>query len=153
MKDTIKLILEDVDKIPKDFHELKNMLEQLENPNKKMHIDDIYKFKNPMLKIPNIEEDITKQIILVHTITCYSKFVGIVVKVCENVYVIKGTRIINSRYDPDITTWLTTGHSILDTISKFRIAMGDNYVMFYVVRNKEEMLCVLNEICFSNQKL
>ena len=35
MKDTIKLILEDVDKIPEDFHELKNMLEQLENPNKK----------------------------------------------------------------------------------------------------------------------
>ena len=69
MKDTIKLILEDVDKIPKDFHELKNMLEQSENPNEKMHINNIYKFKNPMLKIPNISEDITKQIVLIHTIT------------------------------------------------------------------------------------
>ena len=41
MKDTIKLILEDTDRIPKDFHELKDMLEQLENPNEKMHNDDI----------------------------------------------------------------------------------------------------------------
>ena len=146
MKDTIKLILEDVDKIPKDFHELKNMLEQSENPNEKMHIDDIYKFKNPMLKIPNISEDITKQIVLIHTITNYSKFVGIVVKVRENKYAIRGTQIINSRYDSDITTWVTTGHSILETISKFQIAMGNNYVMFYVIRNKEEMLCVLNEL-------
>lgn len=151
MKDTIKLILEDVDKIPKDFHELKNMLEQSENPNEKMHIDDIYKFKNPMLKIPNISEDITKQIVLIHTITNYSKFVGIVVKVRENKYAIRGTQIINSRYslllrDPDMTTWVTTGHSILETISKFQIAMGNNYVMFYVIRNKEEMLCVLNEL-------
>lgn len=146
MKDTIKLILEDVDKIPKDFHELKNMLEQSENPNEKMHIDDIYKFKNPMLKIPNISEDITKQIVLIHTITNYSKFVGIVVKVRENKYAIRGTQIINSRYDSDITTWVTTGHSILETISKFQIAMGNNYVMFYVIRNKEEMLCVLNKL-------
>jgi len=151
MKDTIKLILEDVDKIPKDFHELKNMLEQSENPNEKMHIDDIYKFKNPMLKIPNISEDITKQIVLIHTITNYSKFIGIVVKVRENKYAIRGTQIINSRYslllrDPDMTTWVTTGHSILETISKFQIAMGNNYVMFYVIRNKEEMLCVLNEL-------
>ncbi len=151
MKDTIKLILEDVDKIPKDFHELKNMLEQSENPNEKMHIDDIYKFKNPMLKIPNISEDITKQIVLIHTIINYSKFIGIVVKVRENKYAIRGTQIINSRYslllrDPDMTTWVTTGHSILETISKFRIAMGNNYVMFYVIRNKEEMLCVLNEL-------
>lgn len=146
MKDTIKLILEDVDKIPKDFHELKNMLEQSENPNEKMHINNIYKFKNPMLKIPNISEDITKQIVLIHTITNYSKFVGIVVKVRENKYAIRGTQIINSRYDSDITTWVTTGHSILETISKFQIAMGNNYVMFYVIRNKEEMLCVLNEL-------
>lgn len=146
MKDTIKLILEDVDKIPKDFHELKNMLEQSENPNEKMHIDDIYKFKNPMLKIPNISEDITKQIVLIHTIINYSKFIGIVVKVRENKYAIRGTQIINSRYDSDITTWVTTGHSILETISKFQIAMGNNYVMFYVIRNKEEMLCVLNEL-------
>lgn len=151
MKDTIKLILEDVDKIPKDFHELKNMLEQSENPNEKMHIDDIYKFKNPMLKIPNISEDITKQIVLIHTIINYSKFIGIVVKVRENKYAIRGTQIINSRYslllrDPDMTTWVTTGHSILETISKFQIAMGNNYVMFYVIRNKEEMLCVLNEL-------
>jgi len=153
MKDAIKLILEDTDRIPTNFHELKNMLEQLENPNEKMHINNIYKFKNPMLKIPNISEDITKQIVLIHTITNYSKFVGIVVKVRENKYAIRGTQIINSRYDPDMTTWVTTGHSILETISKFRIAMGDNYVMFYVIRNKEEMLCVLNEICFSSQKL
>ena len=146
MKDTIKLILEDVDKIPKDFHELKDMLEQSENPNEKMHIDDIYKFKNPMLKIPNISEDITKQIVLIHTITNYSKFVGIVVKVRENKYAIRGTQIINSRYEPDMTAWVTTGHSILETISKFQIAMGNNYVMFYVIRNKEEMLCVLNEL-------
>lgn len=146
MKDTIKLILEDTDKIPKNFHELKIILEQSENPKEKMHIDDIYKFKNPMLKIPNISEDITKQIVLIHTITNYSKFVGIVVRVCENVYVIKGTQIINSRYDPDMTTWITIGHSILETISKFQIAMGNNYVMFYVIRNKEEMLCVLNEL-------
>lgn len=146
MKDTIKLILEDVDKIPKDFHELKNMLEQSENPNEKMHIDDIYKFKNPMLKIPNISEDITKQIVLIHTIINYSKFIGIVVKVRENKYAIRGTQIINSRYNSDITTWVTTGHSILETISKFQIAMGNNYVMFYVIRNKEEMLCVLNEL-------
>ena len=146
MKDTIKLILEDVDKIPKDFHELKNMLEQSENPNEKMHINNIYKFKNPMLKIPNISEDITKQIVLIHTITNYSKFVGIVVKVRENKYAIRGTQIINSRYDSDITTWVTTGHSILETISKFQIAMGNNYVMFYVIRNKEEMLCVLNKL-------
>lgn len=146
MKDTIKLILEDVDKIPKDFHELKDMLEQSENPNEKMHIDDIYKFKNPMLKIPNISEDITKQIVLIHTIINYSKFIGIVVKVRENKYAIRGTQIINSRYDSDITTWVTTGHSILETISKFQIAMGNNYVMFYVIRNKEEMLCVLNEL-------
>lgn len=146
MKDTIKLILEDTDRIPKDFHELKNMLEQSENPNEKMHIDDIYKFKNPMLKIPNISEDITKQIVLIHTIINYSKFIGIVVKVRENKYAIRGTQIINSRYDSDITTWVTTGHSILETISKFQIAMGNNYVMFYVIRNKEEMLCVLNEL-------
>ena len=128
MKDTIKLI------------------EQSENPNEKMHIDDIYKFKNPMLKIPNISEDITKQIVLIHTIINYSKFIGIVVKVRENKYAIRGTQIINSRYDSDITTWVTTGHSILETISKFQIAMGNNYVMFYVIRNKEEMLCVLNEL-------
>lgn len=146
MKDTIKLILEDVDKIPKDFHELKDILEQSENPNEKMHINNIYKFKNPMLKIPNISEDITKQIVLIHTITNYSKFVGIVVKVRENKYAIRGTQIINSRYDSDITTWVTTGHSILETISKFQIAMGNNYVMFYVIRNKEEMLCVLNKL-------
>ena len=146
MKDAIKLILEDTDRIPTNFHELKNMLEQSEKKNKKMHINDIYKFKNPMLKIPNISEDITKQIVLIHTITNCSKFVGIVVKVRENKYVIRGTQIINSRYDSDMTTWVTTGHSILETISKFRIAMGDNYVMFYVIRNKEEMLCVLNEL-------
>ena len=146
MKDAIKLILEDTDRIPTNFHELKIILEQSENPKEKMHIDDIYKFKNSMLKIPNISEDITKQIVLIHTITNCSKFVGIVVKVRENKYAIRGTQIINSRYDSDITTWVTTGHSILETISKFRIAMGNNYVMFYVIRNKEEMLCVLNEL-------
>ena len=69
-----------------------------------------------------------------------------VVKVRENKYAIRGTQIINSRYDPDMTTWVTTGHSILETISKFQIAMGNNYVMFYVIRNKEEMLCVLNKL-------
>ncbi len=146
MKDAIKLILEDTDRIPTNFHELKIILEQSENPKEKMHIDDIYKFKNSMLKIPNISEDITKQIVLIHTITNCSKFVGIVVKVRENKYAIRGTQIINSRYDSDITTWVTTGHSILETISKFQIAMGNNYVMFYVIRNKEEMLCVLNKL-------
>ena len=146
MKDAIKLILEDTDKIPKNFHELKIILEQSENPKEKMHIDDIYKFKNSMLKIPNISEDITKQIVLIHTITNYSKFAGIVVKVRENKYAIRGTQIINPRYEPDMTTWVTTGHSILETISKFQIAMGNNYVMFYVIRNKEEMLCVLNKL-------
>jgi hypothetical protein len=110
--------------ILENFYELKNILKVLKGSEEKMRFSNVYSFKNPMSKIPDIEEDINNQIILTYVDSVYSGYLGMVV-----------------------TAWTSTGHSILSAITKFRTNINGNFItIFYVLKSWEEMLCVLNVI-------
>lgn len=132
--------------ILENFYELKNILNVLKGSEEKMRFSNVYSFKNPMSKIPDIEEDINKQIILTHVDSEYSGFLGMVIKVHDR-YMLKGMRIDNIFHNSAVTAWTSTGHSILSAITKFRTNINGNFItIFYVLKSWEEMLCVLNVI-------
>jgi len=99
-----------------------------------------------MSKIPDIEEDINKQIILTYVDSEYSGYLGMVIKVHDDRYMLKGMQIDNIFHNSAVTAWASTGHSILSAITKFRTNTNGNFTIFYVLKNWEEMLCVLNVI-------
>lgn len=132
--------------IMENFYELKTILKSVKSTKEKIPI--IYRFENPMSKVPNIVEDINKQMILTLTylVNDYAGFLGMVIKISDNMYTLKGMRIDNTFRTSFVTIWTTTECSILSTISKFKTNMNDNHVVFYALKNWEEILYVLDNL-------